>query len=107
MLGRAKIGLGAPALADLERHQGVRLLELGGALGDPEFEFVAGDAQLVFDALQLGDVELYAQPVLRTAVVVSHQRRDVAEPDDATVVRDQSVLAAPGPAGLVVQIVGG
>ena len=107
MLGGSQVGLGTPALADLERHHGVRLLELGGAFGDPVFELVAGGAQLVFDGLELGDVELDAQPVLRAAVVVADQRRDVAEPDHPAVVRDQPVLAAPGAAGLVVQVVGG
>ena len=75
MLGGAEIGFGAPAFADLERHQRVRLLELRGALGDALLELVPGGAELLLDGLQLRDVELDAEPVLRMAVVVPDQRR--------------------------------
>ncbi len=50
--------------------------------------------------LALGDVEEEALHVLRRAVLVVHEEREVLDPDDASVTRDAAVLGAQRLAGL-------
>ncbi len=105
LLDLPDLDLHPAALADLEGHQLVRLLQLVRALGDPAFEILFVEEQHLLGVMLRRDVDHDPVPCRRSGIAASDEGGAIVDPDHTAVVRDQPVLEVPRFSGFTVPVV--